>query len=878
MSILRLLSSVLLWQLTLGWGEYLASEECTQLLASTAPPPSKGEAATPQLPRRNTIDLDQSRAMLASRRHSTGASVPGILKGPAGRPGLGRQHTLTQTKRMPADSLYVSRELPVASHLPSGAEPGLPELLKVAKGDTWLTMFIKATEKLPYAISIASAKEAGQPLVYVNEAFEALTGYTRAEACGRNCRFLQQGCKTEEGAVAELVRSIRERRSCLVKLTNYKKSGQVFVNELSLHPVYDSRGVYQYVIAIANDAGAHASACERAMLAALRQLLPSQFPASLNEREDRVVVGKAEQERQFVWAMVPSVVQSLLAERKSGISRALATRSALVTFWHFLEDSERQQLQSSGMKTDVMVKLLNHSSSHMDLHDIVTPEVAMAISELERKPFELFLQTRAGDVLAENLVTAKPASNVSSMFLAGYTFPTDAAGWLRAFVVLATATASQICLCDMTLPGSPLIYVNEAWCQCTGYSREEALGHNCRFMQGPDTEPEAIEKMVTALRDGTDVSVRIINYRKSGEAFGNLVVLRPVHDSNGVYRFCIGMQLEVAGRNAPRLAMSTHRLKVSMAELASFRNVIRSWVPRPVGRVHPRNATGQPFQENDPKPSHVVTRLREVLDGHFLLHVLPSGCKDALVAAMTKASFLPGQHVIKQGNPPNRFYILWEGVCSVRDTGHAHVATLHPGDFVGELSIINGTTRTATIVTERDSVFYVLPKAQYAQILKSLTPEHPHLVPPAAAYVQWRQWPKETEQALLNMVQCTLKEHGTQSVEMRRTSAPFADNHNNMKEALSALVLRQRLSVLYWMNNPARSLLLLMRNPTAHGAFTHFMLSHGHERAAVRLELLLQLHTADHDAFIILRSLTSNADVATLTAGEVDEQLHRLVK
>ena len=47
------------------------------------------------------------------------------------------------------------------------------------------------------------------------------------------------------------------------------------------------------------------------------------------------------------------------------------------------------------------------------------------------------------------------------------------------------------------------------------------------------------------LRRGTDCHVKITNYRKTGELFENLLTMRPVHDSNGVYRFCIGVQFEV---------------------------------------------------------------------------------------------------------------------------------------------------------------------------------------------------------------------------------------------------------------------------------------------------------------------------------------------
>ena len=144
---------------------------------------------------------------------------------------------------------------------------GLPRL---SSQPTWLPMFIEATSRLPHACSVVDVQVAGLPLVYVNQAWEALTGYARAEVLGHNCRLLQ-GAETEEAAVAELVRSIRQRRPCVVTLTNYRKDGGRFANELSLHPVFDSRGVYRYIVGVSSDAN-HARMSEpvaHAMLTAV---------------------------------------------------------------------------------------------------------------------------------------------------------------------------------------------------------------------------------------------------------------------------------------------------------------------------------------------------------------------------------------------------------------------------------------------------------------------------------------------------------------------------------------------------------------------------------------------------------------------------------
>merc|ERR1711907_274898 len=97
----------------------------------------------------------------------------------------------------------------------------------------------------------------------------------------------------------------------------------------------------------------------------------------------------------------------------------------------------------------------------------------------------------------------------------------------------------------MSMPGNPMIFVNQEFCRLTEYTKEEAQGRNCRFLQGPRTEPQSVAVIQDTLRRGVDCHVKLTNYRKTGELFENLLTMRPVHDSNGVYRFCIGVQFEV---------------------------------------------------------------------------------------------------------------------------------------------------------------------------------------------------------------------------------------------------------------------------------------------------------------------------------------------
>ena len=76
----------------------------------------------------------------------------------------------------------------------------------------------------------------------------------------------------------------------------------------------------------------------------------------------------------------------------------------------------------------------------------------------------------------------------------------------------------------------------------TGYAPEEVLGQNCRFLQGPDTDPNAVEAIRAALKARTTFTIDILNYRKSGEPFMNRLRIRPLFDENGELTYYVGVQ------------------------------------------------------------------------------------------------------------------------------------------------------------------------------------------------------------------------------------------------------------------------------------------------------------------------------------------------
>jgi diguanylate cyclase (GGDEF)-like protein/PAS domain S-box-containing protein len=105
-----------------------------------------------------------------------------------------------------------------------------------------------------------------------------------------------------------------------------------------------------------------------------------------------------------------------------------------------------------------------------------------------------------------------------------------------------------VTIADASVTGFPLIYVNEAFCAMTGYTPLEALGKNCKFLQGPSTEAKSIETLREALRKGEGCTVVLKNFRKDGSPFWNEVTLTPVYNADGKITQVIGVQHDVTRR------------------------------------------------------------------------------------------------------------------------------------------------------------------------------------------------------------------------------------------------------------------------------------------------------------------------------------------
>lgn len=127
------------------------------------------------------------------------------------------------------------------------------------------------------------------------------------------------------------------------------------------------------------------------------------------------------------------------------------------------------------------------------------------------------------------------------------------------FAAAVRATRMAMCITNPALPDNPIVFCNEAFQELTGYGREEVIGQNCRFLQGPDTDPAAVDRVRNAIADETNIAIDLLNYRKNGSTFWNALYLSPVRGEDGQVKFFFASQLDVTERIVAHAAVQEQR-------------------------------------------------------------------------------------------------------------------------------------------------------------------------------------------------------------------------------------------------------------------------------------------------------------------------------
>ncbi|MGU3542297.1 PAS domain S-box protein [Methylobacterium sp. A52T] len=120
-------------------------------------------------------------------------------------------------------------------------------------------------------------------------------------------------------------------------------------------------------------------------------------------------------------------------------------------------------------------------------------------------------------------------------------------GTLRPDLLFTAADKTRMAMIvtDPNLPDNPIVFANRAFLELSGYAAEELVGRNCRFLQGPETDPAHVDRIREAVAARRDVVVELLNYRRDGSTFVNELYVSPVFGPHGELLFFFGSQLDL---------------------------------------------------------------------------------------------------------------------------------------------------------------------------------------------------------------------------------------------------------------------------------------------------------------------------------------------
>lgn len=123
------------------------------------------------------------------------------------------------------------------------------------------------------------------------------------------------------------------------------------------------------------------------------------------------------------------------------------------------------------------------------------------------------------------------------------------------FITAVETTRMPMIVTDPRQADNPIIFANRAFLTMTGYAAQEIVGTNCRFLQGPETDPATVAELRRAIAERREHATEILNYRKDGYSFWNALFVSPVFDANDELLYFFGSQLDVSRRREAEEAL-----------------------------------------------------------------------------------------------------------------------------------------------------------------------------------------------------------------------------------------------------------------------------------------------------------------------------------
>nr|AML77838.1 putative LOV domain-containing protein [Pistia stratiotes] len=410
---------------------------------------------------------------------------------------------------------------------------------------------------------VSDATKPDYPILYASAGFYKMTGYLTKEVIGRNCRFLQ-GSGTDPEEIAKIREALSAGTNYCGRLLNYKKDGTPFWNLLTLAPIKDDTGMVLKYIGMQVEVSKHTEGAKDTMLR------PNGLPESLIRYDARAkdkatssvteLVMAVKEPRRFSESNGPPFMRKsggsfeVIGDETSGKRKSenvssvrRNSRSGIKNSMEKINELPEGQSKQrkSGLRSFMGLIGFGHFNSSTRNLGVTTEEDPLELVESGDERPESFDDEQRKKEMRKGIDLATTLERIEKNFV----------------------------ITDPRLPDNPIIFASDSFLELTEYSREEILGRNCRFLQGPETDRATVRKIREAIDNETDVTVQLLNYTKTGKKFWNLFHLQPMRDQKGEVQYFIGVQLDGSQYVDPKCngipevaAMENEKLVMKTAE------------------------------------------------------------------------------------------------------------------------------------------------------------------------------------------------------------------------------------------------------------------------------------------------------------------------
>lgn len=382
----------------------------------------------------------------------------------------------------------------------------------------------RALDSANNIIVVSDPQAEDNPLVFANEYFFKVTGYTRDEVIGRNCRFLQfrgDGTRDDDQAgLRELRRALAAGEKAHVVLRNYRKDGELFYNELFVTPIYDATGQVSNFVGVQNDITDRVKAQnEAATQTSLLRAFYDSAPVLMGvvELQPEGVLHRTANTRAHELFGIPPEAVMGKSPSDLGFTEAEERR------W---EDAVRACAESGRPHTFDTAHPWDADADDQDVRSL-----RVTVSRIRRggtdQPDALF------SYIGEDVTDSRRS-----------------AAQLRLLATAIESAGEAIVITDAeTSPLGPrVIYVNPAHQQLFGYPPDEVVGQTPRMFQGPETDRAVLDRIRRRINEGRSALGEVVNYRKDGTPFVLQWEISPVRDEAGELTNWVGIQRDVTDR------------------------------------------------------------------------------------------------------------------------------------------------------------------------------------------------------------------------------------------------------------------------------------------------------------------------------------------